>query len=218
VQTSVLLTLLVAVLSILVGPAFARQWEDRQKARELKAAIADQIATATARTVGQSVYVARAQQTQARSHRVVNARAFWVPASLRIEMKLRAYFPASMASEWKRFVADIDDFLLNVSANASPPGQPLESDLTDEGRRANIAGWFEFLSKTQPLPESLRPLRFKDIAHDATGVNADDRARVVEAGGALMFAKTEKMTAVLFDGDPAGFSTSRRDLLRDLLP
>ena len=41
VPTSVAATLLVAMLSILVGPAFARQWDDRQKARDLKAAIAD---------------------------------------------------------------------------------------------------------------------------------------------------------------------------------
>jgi hypothetical protein len=33
-----------------------------------------------------------------------------------------------------------------------------------------------------------------------------------------MFAKADKMTSVLFDAHPAGFSTSRRDLLLDLLP
>jgi hypothetical protein len=218
VQNSVLLTLLVAVSSILVGPAFARQWEDRQKVRELKAAIADEIAIATARTLGAGVYVARAQQTQARSDRVANARAFWVPASLRIEMKLRAYFPASMANEWKQFVGEIDDFLLNVSANASPPGQPLTSDRTDVVRRANIEGWFDFRSSTETLRGSVRGLSPSEIADYAMGVNAEERAGVVEAGGALMFAKTEKMAAVLFDADPAGFSTSRRDLLRDVLP
>jgi hypothetical protein len=140
VPTSVLLTLLVAVLSVLVGPAFARQWEDRQNARDLKAVIADEIAAATARTVGAGVDVARAERAQVRRHRVVNARAFWVPASLRIETKLRAYFPASMATEWERLVSDVDDFLVNVCANAAPPGQALASNLTDDDRRANIAG------------------------------------------------------------------------------
>jgi hypothetical protein len=81
VPTSVLVSLLVAILSILVGPAFARQWEDRQKARDLKAAIADQIATATARTVVTGIDATRAQGTEARRHYVTRARAFWRPAS-----------------------------------------------------------------------------------------------------------------------------------------
>lgn len=133
-------------------------------------------------------------------------------------MKLRAYFPASMATEWERLVLDIDDFLLNVCAKASPPGRAIQSDLTDNDRRANIAGWFEAFSRSQPLPERLRLRSFSEIALSATGVNAENRADVVEDGGAWMFAKADKMTAVLFDAHPAGVSTSRRDLLQDLLP
>jgi hypothetical protein len=218
VPTSVAATLLVAMLSILVGPAFARQWDDRQKARDLKAAIADQIATATARTVVTGIDAARAQGTEARRHYVARARAFWRPASLRIEMRLRAYFPASMATEWERLVLEIDDFLVNVCAKASPPGRAIQSDLTDNDRRANIAGWFESFSRSQPLPESLNGQSSRAIALIATSVNAEGRALVVEAGGELMFAKADKMTTVLFDAHPAGFSTSRRDLLQDLLP
>lgn len=218
VPTSVLLTLLVAVMSVLVGPAFARQWEDRQKARELKAAIADEIASATARTLGAGVYVARAQQAQARRDRFVNARAFWRPASRRIETKLKAYFPASMADEWKQLVLDIDDFLENVCARASPPGQPFKSDLSASSRRANIAAWFESSSKLRPLPDRLQNRTPSEIAHSATRDNAEDRVEVIDAGGEWMFAETDKMTAVLFNAHPAGFSTNRRDLLRDLVP
>jgi hypothetical protein len=216
--TSVVLTLSVAVLSIVVGPAFARQWDDRQKARDLKAAIADQIATATVRTVDAGVDVARAQEVEARRRHIARARALWRPASLRVEMKLRAYFPASMAAEWERFVLDIDDFLLNVCAKASPPGKALQSDLTDADRRANIAGWFEASSRREPLPEGLRSRSFGEIAGNATGQDAESRADVVADGAELMFSKTDKMTAALLDAHPAGFSTSRRDLLRDLIP
>ena len=133
-------------------------------------------------------------------------------------MKLRAYFPASMAAEWERLVLDIDDFLVNVCAKASPPGRAIQSDLTDKDRRDNIAGWFEAASRSQPLPRTLESLGSRQIALRATSVNADLRAEVVEGGGELMFAKADKMTAVLFDAHPAGFSTSRRDLLQDLLP
>jgi hypothetical protein len=216
--TSVVLTLSVAMLSILVGPAFARQWDDRQKARDLKAAIADQIATATVRVVDSGVDVARAQEREARRGHIARARALWRPASSRVEMKLRAYFPAGMAAEWERLVLDIDDFLLNVCAKASPPGQALQSDLTDNDRRAHIAGWFEASSRSEPLPVGLRSRSFGEIARKATGQDAAARADVVANGAELMFSRTDKMTAALLDAHPAGFSTNRRDLLRDLVP
>jgi hypothetical protein len=218
VPTSVLVTLVVAMFSVLIGPAFARQWEDQQKARELKAAIADEIATATARTLGAGVYVARAQDTLARRERLAKARAFWRPASLRIETKLRAYFPPGITSEWEQFALDIDDFLVNVCAKASPPGQGSELDLTDADRRANIAGWFEALARAQPLPKSLRYLRFSEIAATATNGSAEERAGVIEAGGDWMFAETDTITGLLFGAHPAGFSTTRGDLLHDLVP
>lgn len=50
VPTSVLVTVLVAALSVWVAPAFTRQWEDRKQARELQAQMAEDIALATART------------------------------------------------------------------------------------------------------------------------------------------------------------------------
>jgi undecaprenyl pyrophosphate phosphatase UppP len=50
VPTSVLVTVLVAGLSVWIAPAFARQWDDRQKARELQAEVADQIGIAAAQT------------------------------------------------------------------------------------------------------------------------------------------------------------------------
>jgi hypothetical protein len=217
VPTSVLVTLLVALFSVFVGPAFARQWDDQQKSRELKAAIADEIAISTARTLAAGVYVARAQDRHDRLERLANARNYWRPASLRIETKLRAYFPARMAGRWEQFASDIDDFLVNVCAKASPPGQG-SGDLTDADRRANIAGWFEAVARAQPLPQSLRSVRFSEIAAAATLRNPEERADVVEAGGDSMLAKTETITAVLFAAHPAGFSTTGSDLLRDLLP
>jgi hypothetical protein len=217
VPTSVLVTLLVALFSVFVGPAFARQWDDQQKSRELKAAIADEIAISTARTLAAGVYVARAQDRDDRLERLANARNYWRPASLRIETKLRAYFPARMAAEWEQFSSDVDDFLLNVCAKASPPGQG-SGDLTDADRRANIAGWFEAVGRSQPLPQSLRSVRFSEIAAAATLRNPEERADVVEAGGDSMLAKTDTITAVLFAAHPAGFSTTSGDLLRDLLP
>jgi hypothetical protein len=217
VPSSVLVTLLVALFSVFVGPAFVRQWDDQQKSRELKAAIADEIAISTARTLAAGVSVARAHDRDARRERLADARNYWRPAALRIETKLRAYFPASMAGAWEQFASDVDDFLVNVCAKASPPGEGF-GDLTDADRRANIAGWFEAVARAQPLPTSVRSIRFSEIAAAATLPSAEERADVVEAGGDSMLAKTDTITAVLFAAHPAGFSTTRTDLLHDLLP
>lgn len=217
VPTSVLLTLLVAVLSVLVGPAFARQWEDRQEALQVKAVIADEIATAAARTVGAGDYVARAQQRDARRRRVLDARAFWAPVSLRIETKLRAYFAPGMATQWERLASDVDGFL-DVCAWAAPPGRFVDSQLTDESRRANIEGWLIYMWDRHPQPEPPLPGYFKDIAQRATDPDPEVRAGAVDAGVDLMIAETKRITADLFDAHPAGFSTTRGDLLRDVLP
>lgn len=122
-----------------------------------------------------------------------------------------------MALAWEQFASDVDDFLVNVCAKASPPGQGV-GDLTDGDRRANIAGWFEAVSRAQPVPQRLRSVRFGDLAASATLGNAEERADIVEAGGDSMLARTDTMTAVLFAAHPAGFSTTRGDLLHDLLP
>ena len=178
VPTSVLVTLLVALFSVFVGPAIARQWDDQQKSRELKAAIADEIAISTARTLAAGVYVARAQDRHDRLERLANARNYWRPASLRIETKLRAYFPARMAGRWERFASDVDDYLVNVCAKASPPGEGA-GDLTDADRRANIAGWFEAVARAQPLPQSLslRPFQRDRGRRDASQPGGACRCR-----------------------------------------
>src|SRR3954465_14347156 len=48
VPTSLIVTLLGIALTAWLLPAFTRQWDDRQKAHELKTALTSQIATATA--------------------------------------------------------------------------------------------------------------------------------------------------------------------------
>src|SRR5690242_11337061 len=51
VPTALLVTLLGIALTAWLLPAFTRQWDDRAKARELKASLASDIAAATARAI-----------------------------------------------------------------------------------------------------------------------------------------------------------------------
>src|SRR3954467_7064097 len=54
IPTSVFVTLLGIALTAWFLPAFTRQWDDRQKAHELKAALASQVAVATAKSMTRS--------------------------------------------------------------------------------------------------------------------------------------------------------------------
>src|SRR6266513_667328 len=54
IPTSLLVTLIGIALTAWLLPAFTRQWDDRQKAHELKAALASQVAVATAKSLTRS--------------------------------------------------------------------------------------------------------------------------------------------------------------------
>ena len=111
VPTSVLVTVLVAVLSVLVAPAFARQWDDRQKVRQLRAAFAQEIATGTARTLATGVAIARIEDLRLRGERSAAARGAWDVRRLTVEMKLRAYFPQKVAARWSEYGEGMTQFL-----------------------------------------------------------------------------------------------------------
>ena len=53
VPTSLVVTLIGIALTAWLLPAFTRQWDDRQKAHELKASIVTDMASATAQMVGE---------------------------------------------------------------------------------------------------------------------------------------------------------------------
>jgi hypothetical protein len=52
VPTSVVVTIVVAALTVWVAPAVTRQWDDRQKARELQASLAQDVGASTAKAIG----------------------------------------------------------------------------------------------------------------------------------------------------------------------
>ena len=74
-------------------PAFARQWDDRQKANELQVALVSEVASATA----SGLSTGEALQVEGRLNEAANAttRREWSLSALRVEGRLRAYFPDS---------------------------------------------------------------------------------------------------------------------------
>jgi hypothetical protein len=99
VPTSVILTLLGIALTAWLLPAFTRQWDDRQKERELKAALVSDIASATAETLIATTKEARALNEQIDGEPVPfdpdRLDAVWLRNNVMLDAKLHAYFASS---------------------------------------------------------------------------------------------------------------------------
>jgi hypothetical protein len=256
VPTSVLVTLFVTLLSIWVAPAFARQWDDRQKARELKADLTDEVATATARTLAAGLAVARtppggggtltldgslSPDTGERADRYHAADANWDAAALKIGLKLRVQFGAGLAKRWAWFAYSVDAFLwlcLNTRA-AKGPDSP-----TSQLRLQRLFGAIVALRQAADYARAKEPPGpppstigsgelFREYIEDAPAGKGEEyessavslqypiantRARALDGIHALMWQNTEQLTAAIIAAHPPGFSTTRGDLLRDLLP
>ncbi len=100
--TSVLMTLVGIALTAWLLPAFTKQWEDRRRADELKAALAGEIATATAEAV-----IGHEQQLQQElgdfDPLVVRVANEWSLRSLQIQARLRAYFSPELLTAWQLY-------------------------------------------------------------------------------------------------------------------
>lgn len=211
VPTSVVVTLIGIALTAWLLPAFTRQWDDRQKARELKAAIADEIAIDTSRMISAGFDVAQAQKAQVRSRRYSAAYGFWDPASLRMSIRLRAYFPRNIVERWSAFSYGVKRYL-QACDEASPPGQPF--DTTISTRRTDLADWLRHYTMGHAMDQDT----IEADVLDATGNRPDDRLGVIYTGRIWLLAKANTLITSLFAAHTAGFSTTRGDLLRDLLP
>lgn len=94
--TSLIVTLVGIVVTAWLLPAFTRQWDDRQKAQELKSALVADMASASARalTGGEPIW----SGGRADSKRVLSD---WGASSLRIETRVRAYLGPELVTAWQ---------------------------------------------------------------------------------------------------------------------
>jgi hypothetical protein len=98
--------IVVAVVGVVLGswlvPAFTRQWDDRQKAGELKALLVAEIASATGRALMDANEASVAPTRAARSARSTFPLAGkeWSVANLRIRARLQAYFEPGAVEHW----------------------------------------------------------------------------------------------------------------------
>jgi hypothetical protein len=230
VPTSVVVTVSLALLSVWIAPAFARQWDDRQKARELQAAFAEGVASATAAAVGAGL---TAIETGRRP--TPRAREGWDADRLRVEAKLRAYFP-SRVPQWQSLATRIDVLVRYARPmhGAAAAGGPVWSENPSYRFLAIILQ--QVLAperKLRPAPPSREP-RSKGgklaAAVMRIGNDRQSSRREVRSARQLridhlqttirddMLRSIELLNNAILRESPEGFSTSRGDLLRDLTP
>jgi hypothetical protein len=180
----------------------------------LRAAFADEIATATAKTLSQGSEVAlRARAYEPREFRrdrLAPVHANWDVARLRIEMKLRAYYPAQVAETWQRFGESMNDFLrICLVAGDS---DLVKSDLARQLDEIGIRGDERVLAGSLVDPANALSLE------EALVSGPVSRQYALEAIRSFLLRRADALTGSVFRANLEGFSTTRGDLLRDLLP
>ncbi len=229
VPSSVLLTLLVALLSVWVAPAFARQWDERQKARELQAALAQDVAVSTTAAIGDGL----AALTGAASLDPTAAAKEWDTARARLEAELRVYYPEdAVIQDWYLASMDIADLqrmapeVRGVFEAAYGQPRDISQDIYQGAlaRQYLIDLFYEKpASRSDTLPPGTRERAKKRGDDYARWVfdarESQDPVRFLAKLLRRMFAQRVDTTlAHILKTTPEGFSTTRRDLLRDLLP
>ena len=247
VPTSVLVTLAGIALTAWLLPAFTRQWDDRQKAHDLQAEIVAAMASATAQaivqtdraeTVAQNRAVARRQTADAwllarlalearlRAYFPAEVVASWNVYSSFVDMLVgvsedQADAPLDRAIEW----------MLEV------PSTAVWYEVEDRAHRhlpheIAIAATIHiqvvrFLAKRKPPPLTLLLSLPTLDDYSRQSLTNDERIEIDTSAadsmtfaqwGASLFRFEADVAALVLDANPVGYSTTRRDLLHDLLP
>jgi hypothetical protein len=209
VPTSIVVTLLGAALTVWLAPALTRQWEDRQRARDLKAVLAGEMVTSAARAIQAGAPISDGHG----KWETVFGR--WLEeGALEVEVRQKAYFAMPIVTRWKDVVQDVKYFLI-VSDNVAiirrdtRPGQLLAFGGLSY-RRQRIREELKILAPTRG--EANKAAR--QLASDAPL----DRVLGMHIVRSWMLDKVVAAADEVLSAHPRGFSTTRRDLVRDLLP
>jgi hypothetical protein len=222
VPTSVLVTLFVALLSVWVAPALARQWDDRQKARELQAALAQDVAASTATAIGDALSVL----TGTESRDATALAREWDIARSRLEATLRAYYPLSVIGRWYETSENIAD-LHRIAPDChellvAARGEPRFNYEVSLAQYLQDLFWEPEADYYVPPPGDYKrsvdlSAKYADWVFDARVVeNPEDRLATLLRR--LYARRVNRTLRDILETTPRGFSTTSGDLLRDLLP
>src|SRR5262249_5596971 len=191
----------------------------RQKARDLKASLADEMSAATATLLSTSDRLTDTQRWRSRTF--LAARDSWRLASLRIEARLRTYFQGRLVSHWQEYAREgsvILEIAMRVGYNgAAAPGPGLPSYVprplgTDQEAqmRSLVAEIPRSGCGRQPNDAWRRQLLAETPVLRVSAVMDELEPSFLRCGSIL--------TNELLAAAPRGYSTSAHDLIHDLIP
>jgi hypothetical protein len=232
VPTSLLLTVFVALLSVLVAPAVVRQWDDRQKAHELKVALMSEMATATSRALIdaqnaaiQNLYVhlglVPSQLPPAirlASWRTTPATEMeWARRSTRIEAQLRAYFGHRQADEWRHYRWLVGLLMSSAAAGRVSDAYGEAKDLPPNAAKIKNEIYSFYANQFELLPY------LHNWKHRADFLQIElSFFRAVKRGLAeiqyRLLAYEDRLSHEVLASHIDGYSVTRRHLVQDLLP
>jgi hypothetical protein len=188
--------IVVAVLGVVLGswllPAFTRQWDDRQRAGEVKASVVAQIASTTGRALLDAHQASMAIEGARSSGRTIPpAGKEWSVANMEIRARLRAYFGAKAVEHWA-LVSQYVTSSLSV-AYRGPDGAAVIPN--------------PWVSRTMRSPQL--ELLFRKL------LSGED---VFEGLEIAILSEAEKLTSSLLAMHVRGYSTTSRDFVADLFP
>jgi hypothetical protein len=124
---SVVVAVIGIVLSSWLIPAFTRQWDDRQKAGELKATLVAEMATATGRALLDAQAYANSNVDPSRKPDPKAVRE-WSVAALEIRARLDAYFGPDAVADWAVVSEYVRSTLSRAYGERYIPGHQLHPD------------------------------------------------------------------------------------------
>jgi hypothetical protein len=223
----------VAVAGVLLSawllPAMTRQWSDREKEHELKAAVVGDMAAATARALVGAEAIWSQNVTRQTRVRIGDQ---WELSSLQIEARLRTYFSKSVVTGWEIYAWAVDRFInARRVSSAAALQDAVGEEVKLDPRVADAAANLLYLAKNtdgrvpsySPNPGSTSDGKnlSKLKAMLSTENHQDNGQIVVSRWTALeksLLGFEQAVADHVLLSRATGFSTTWQDLLRDLLP
>lgn len=229
VPKALLVTVLGFALSAWLVPAMTRQWDDRQKVHELKADVVAEMASVSARALLAGEAVWSGQRLTARERKRVENE--WGLATLGLEARLRAYFPRSVVTGWEVYAWAVDRFLDARSPSASAALEDaVRSDAPLDPRVADAAAQLLALLPDGPAPSfgKSADMPISDsknirLLRKMLSPELERYERIAPYAKWTAFEKQlldleQAVADQVLHSHVAGFSTTPRDLMHDLLP
>ena len=229
VPKAVLVTVLGFALSAWLVPAMTRQWDDRQKVHELQAGVVSEMASVSARALlgGEAVWSGQ-HPTKRERQRLENE---WGLSTLELTARLRAYFPGSVVTGWEVYAWAVDRFLDASSPSASAAledavksGAPLDPRVADAAAQLLALlpdGPAPSFGKSANMPRSDReniPRLRKMLAPELARYEPIAPYAKWTAFEKQLLDLEQAVADQVLHSHVAGFSTTPRDLMHDLLP